>query len=216
MSLQEEQKRSGSTRGAWALPEDVIKKTTLLFTELLGEELEQPPAAHPHAKQASDTLTPTAFVLAAGARHCQAEKAHLPCARAQLSGSRLVVTTSEDDLYQFYLTRNVGVGKPTFAELWRYLLLMDSKAVQDFCKAGFALLYYTLTEGDVLLLPAGWVTVEDIRGNAAVTGFKQSFLLKRDARGKKTLQNIKTHLDACTPSGTSMASAVIGALLVCG
>ena len=179
-----------------------------VFAELLPSELLWLPSQHfEMGKEMTGVLTATAFVIGAGVRHAQAEKGHLPSIRAHLSGTRLVVAASEE----FYVMRHVA-SKPSFAELWRYFLNMDTKDVAEFAKR-YSLVYYTLTAGDILLLPAGWVIAEDIRGHGHVKGVKKSFLLKRDKAGVEALKTIQAHLKVSGGSATT-AHMIIETMLV--
>ena len=200
------------SRGAWALTPELEAKAEKVFKDMLGEGLVDPLKDHAQTAAASEALKATAFVISAGARYAQAERAHLPAARVHLGGTRFVVLACEDALYKYYVSLHVGGPKPSFLDLWRYFQSMDTKTVRDFVKHE-SLFVYTLSAGDVLLVPAGFVLAEDVRGSVPVQGYKKSFLLQRDAAGLSRLKSVKAHL-APSSGPAPAASGIIEAMVV--
>ena len=185
----------GASRGQVELPSDAVDAATKIFDKVMENMSLVAPAAGV-AVDVKNMFEATIFGISPGTRSCLAEKMHLPALRYQATGTRRILVVDEAGLYKYWRMAHVSaLTEPSFPDLWRFFEKFDRKGLQDFnTKVPSCLHHYTLSAGDIVILPAGVAIADEVQGQEVCTGIRWSFCMN-DSGTRKTLQQIIAHFE---------------------
>ena len=146
------------------------------------------------------------FGLKQGSMHTVVEKHALWTARLTISGSRQIAIFEQEAVQGFMKASGI-VGKPPKD----YLKEIGIAGAQQYCQQGRAVHVATISEGDMVWLPAGAVAFETVAPGADCFGLRWQMISSNDKKHYAAFQSVAD--SKMTPS-THVAKAIVRAASV--
>ena len=136
--------------------------------------------------------TPSVYGIEAGYSGASIEKDHLTTLRLSVRGTRSVVLARTTSLSMFFRAKR-GIGdsekeSPTLRQLQGFFHNMTAEGAKLFTKKD-TLFFATVSDGDALFVPAGFLVSEVVTAGADQYGFRRSYLFHTDVGVLQTLSD---------------------------
>ncbi len=198
-------KGAAHLRGAFSLQPSFHPSALKLLKNIFPFETVMPGAN----EKLAAVLEPQVFAMSPGNIFSQAEKGHFGCVRVHTEGTKTILTTPEENLLAFMVSRAPGTH-PSFSDLWQFFKTMSKDVMQAYAagQGKDKLFHCTVSAGDVLFTPPCFVLAERAMAGSC-SGLK--FTVICSAHGKeldKIYKELNKRNRHANPTGDLIKAAI--------